>query len=90
MLDPFRRRPDAAAVFEAARIALDEGRFDEAGEGFAQAIASGADTPEIWFNLGLVHKFQRRWAESVRCNRRAAEATRDLRRRAGIRRGRVP
>ena len=31
------------------------------------------DRWEVWFDLGLVHKLRREWAESVAANRRAAE-----------------
>lgn len=59
--------------FEAAREALGDGRLEEARAGFERAIELGWETTNAWFDLGLVHKFRRAWAESVRCNRRALE-----------------
>ena len=68
----FRRSRRAQAV-EAARLALDEDRLDDAVEGFRRAIELGADDSVTWFNLGLSEKLRRNWAASANCNRRAAE-----------------
>ncbi len=58
---------------EAARQALDDGRLDEARAGFELIVQREPGNVVAWWNLGLANKFRRDWAESQRCNRRAAE-----------------
>jgi hypothetical protein len=69
----FGRAWNANRAFNDGRRALDEGRLDEASAAFRRYLETDDDDPVAWFNLGLVYKFQRNWAESMRCNRRAAE-----------------
>ncbi len=64
-------RPDRD--FEAARTALDEGRFDDAESGFRAEIEAGRGTPATWFNLGLVYKFRHDWANAREANLRCLE-----------------
>ena len=66
-----RRTPsDAERSFDAAQLALDESRLEEAEAGFLRAIDLGFETPALWFNLGLVYKFRHEWPAAIDANRR--------------------
>lgn len=66
-------RDAAQRLFEEGRQALDAGDLDRATGAFERVTAVDASSANAWFNLGLAYKLQRDWANSVRCNRRAAE-----------------
>jgi len=51
----------------------EEDRLDEAITAYEAAIEAAPEWAVPWFNLGLLHKRQRRWEASLRCNRRATE-----------------
>jgi len=48
------------------------GDLDLAAAAFERAISYAEGWSVPWYNLGLVRKRQRRWAESLACNLRAA------------------
>lgn len=52
---------------------MDEDRRDEAVEAFQRAAAAAPAWGAPWYNLGLMYKTQRCWAESAACNRRATD-----------------
>ena len=60
------------AVERGGRL-LDDGKLDEAAVCYRQAAELAPQWSVPWFNLGLVYKFQRRWGESLTCNKRAVE-----------------
>jgi len=46
--------------------------LERAAKAFREAIAAAPDWSVPWFNLGLVSKRRREWAEALRCNQEAA------------------
>ncbi|MBI1879417.1 MAG: tetratricopeptide repeat protein [Chloroflexi bacterium] len=58
---------------EAGRKLLDEGNYQEAEKLLLKATRAAPDSPVPWYNLGLVYKRQKRWAESLKCNQRATQ-----------------
>jgi hypothetical protein len=46
-------------------------------ERWSEAVASEANDPDAWYNLGLAHKYLRNWKESARANARALELRAD-------------
>ena len=73
MPDWFRRRPDPRELHRRAGVALDEGRLDEALAGLRELDDLGFRTAGTAFDIALVHKFRREWADAVAWNRRASE-----------------
>ena len=67
------RSPPGHRLFEQGQRALGEGDTDQAIDVFEQVTAVDANNTNAWFNLGLAYKVRRDWANSARCNRRAAE-----------------
>lgn len=59
---------EAQRFNEAGRDALDEGDHQKAAELFAKAAALAPDWSTPHYNLGLVHKFGKRWQESLEAN----------------------
>ncbi|MGE0488878.1 MAG: tetratricopeptide repeat protein [Vulcanimicrobiota bacterium] len=53
---------------EAGREALHQGELDQAAHFFTGATSLAPDWPTPFYNLGLTHKFARRWAESLEAN----------------------
>jgi len=56
-----------------AQRALDERRLDDAERLLTELTAEGSTRPDVWWNLGLVYKFQKRWPESLAAFRRNGE-----------------
>jgi len=55
----------------------DEGRHDEALAAYREAVELDAGNSHAWFNMALVHKYNRAWEEAVRCGQRAAQLVAD-------------
>jgi tetratricopeptide (TPR) repeat protein len=53
--------------------AEDRGERAAAIEHYEKATQEAPDWSVPWFNLGLMYKLEKRWADSLRCNQRAAE-----------------
>ena len=53
--------------------ALRQRRLDEAERVLLELTAEGSTRPDVWWNLGLVYKFQRRWPEALATFRRYVE-----------------
>lgn len=68
-----RRARRALALNEHGRTALARGDLDEAERLFKRSIETNPLLGIPWFNLGLVFKRHRRWAEAAACNRHAIE-----------------
>lgn len=66
------REREARASYRKGVAYAGEGLLDHAAAAYERAIELAPDFEPGWFNLGLVYKWQRRWADSLRCNRRAA------------------
>lgn len=49
------------------------GDLERAALAYGRAAQLAPEWSVPWYNLGLVRKYQRQWAESLRCNLRAAE-----------------
>ncbi len=56
---------------ERANELEDEGQIDEAIVAYQKAIAADPTWSAPWYNLGLLHKYQLNWEESLRCNQQA-------------------
>ena len=69
ILDGLRLRRD----FERGRRELDNGNLEAAVRTLEEYVTEDDANPGAWWNLGLAYKFQRNWAESMRCNRRYIE-----------------
>jgi tetratricopeptide (TPR) repeat protein len=65
-------RDRAAKLNERAIAAQGKGQADEAVKLYRKAIALDRGWGVPLYNLGLLHKNRRQWAESLDCNRRAA------------------
>lgn len=59
---------EAEKLNEAGREALDVGDHQKAAELFAKAASLATDWSTPHYNLGLVHKFEKRWQESLEAN----------------------
>jgi len=55
----------------------DEGRHDEALAAYGEAVELDAENSHAWFNMALVHKYNRAWEEAARCGQRAAQLVAD-------------
>ncbi|HVF20750.1 MAG TPA: tetratricopeptide repeat protein [Mycobacteriales bacterium] len=53
---------------EAGRALMDAGDLTGAAAAYAGAVRLDPALATAWFNLGLVHKWRREWADAVRCN----------------------
>ena len=67
----------AAQLNELGRELADAGRTADAEGAYRAAIAADPRWSIPWFNLGLVCKYQGRWAESLAHNQRSAELAPD-------------
>jgi tetratricopeptide (TPR) repeat protein len=61
----------ASELFERARVADADARWDEAAALYRQSAELAPEWPATWYNLGLIYKRQRRWDESLACNLKA-------------------
>lgn len=66
-------RADAGRYNAKAARLKDQGRVDEAIEQYRKAIKADPRWSVPWYNLGLIYKYQRHWADSLECNRKAAK-----------------
>jgi tetratricopeptide (TPR) repeat protein len=66
-------RQEAMAHYRRGVYYAGEGLLDKAATAYERAVEIVPGYEPAWFNLGLVYKWQKRWAESLRCNRRAAD-----------------
>lgn len=66
-------RQRAFAAHERGRMLDDRGDEKGAELAYRDAIRLDPKLEMAWFNLGLLFKRQRNWAESLRCNERSAE-----------------
>jgi len=64
-----RRRADE--LNERGRALADHGQMEAAAELYRQAVEADPELGAAWFNLGLVHKWQREWQPAIECNLRA-------------------
>ena len=64
-----RRRADE--LNERGRALADHGQMEAAAELYRQAVEADPELGAAWFNLGLVHKWQRAWQPAIECNLRA-------------------
>lgn len=60
-------------LFELAVRQSEEGLLSEAVASYQELLRLAPSRASLWFNLGLLAKRQRDWAECRRCNLRAAE-----------------
>src|SRR5262249_22308933 len=67
------RRQQAIAFNDQGAVLQERGRVDRVAARFRQAIAADPSWGVPWYNLGLVHKRQRNWPKTLRCNLRATE-----------------
>ena len=58
---------------EMANELKDEGKIAEAIDHYLKAIEADPQWSPPWYNLGLLHKYQCDWEQSLRCNQKAAE-----------------
>lgn len=65
------------AANERGRMLAHEGRHDEALAAYREAVELDAENSHAWFNMALVHKYDRAWEEAVRCGQRAAQLVTD-------------
>jgi hypothetical protein len=65
--------PEADELNERGRELARDGHQGEAEAAYRQAIARAPEWSVPVYNLGLLLKYQRRWAESLAANRRAVE-----------------
>jgi hypothetical protein len=63
----------AKQLFARAVAQTEEGLLDAAAATYRELLAIAPDDGAAWFNLGLLAKRQRAWAEARECNLRAAE-----------------
>jgi tetratricopeptide (TPR) repeat protein len=68
-----RREKEAARLFRKAKALAGEGLHEQAAAAYQQLLQLVPNHAPTWFNLGLAYKRLRRWPDSLRCNRRAAE-----------------
>jgi tetratricopeptide (TPR) repeat protein len=61
----------AKLLFSRARTADAAGRYDEAEQLYRESSSLAPGSAALWYNLGLIYKRQRRWAESLECNQKA-------------------
>jgi hypothetical protein len=75
MFERFRNLFAATAQAEVHRGLEAEGRGERAAalKHFEKATQADPSWSVPWFNLGLLYKEERRWADSLRCSQRAAE-----------------
>lgn len=66
--DEAQRWQAADELNERGRVHLDAGDLDRALPSFEQAVAICPEMATAWFNIGLIHKLERRWTDSVRAN----------------------
>jgi hypothetical protein len=52
---------------------LDKGKLEKAATYYRRAIRTSPKWSAPWYNLGLVHKKQRDWGESLHCNQTAVQ-----------------
>ena len=52
---------------------LDDGDLEKAESAFRKATEADSKSSVSWYNLGLVYKFRKDWAQSLICNQRATE-----------------
>jgi len=71
------RRESAVAFNEQGRQLHAAGDIAGAETAYRAAIAAAPEWSVPVYNLGLVYKYERRWAESLEYNRRAAELAPD-------------
>ncbi len=69
--------PDAGELNERGRALADKGWHAEAETAYRQAIAANPAWSVPHYNLGLLLKYQHRWAESLVANRRATDLAAD-------------
>lgn len=62
---------EAGRLNEEGRALSDRGDVAAAAEAYRGAIAADGSWSVPWYNLGLVHKYEGDWAESLRCNQEA-------------------
>src|SRR5919204_4032869 len=66
-------RGGAELANAAGHAYLDRGLDEQAEQSYLKAIDLDPEYEHAWFNLGLVYKRRRDWANCARCNLRAAE-----------------
>jgi tetratricopeptide (TPR) repeat protein len=71
--DSPRAAEQARELYDRGEELLDERRLDEAALAFGRCVELAPGFWEAWYDLGLVRKWQKRWAESLESNRRAFE-----------------
>jgi len=64
---------DAQAVYEKAEAAVQQGRLNEAAEGFRKLAERRPDVPEVHAKLGLVYYLQGRFGEAIPAFQKALE-----------------
>jgi hypothetical protein len=74
---PVEPVPDAVELNERGRELADKGWHAEAETAYRQAIAADPDWSVPHYNLGLLLKYQHRWAESLAVYRRATDLASD-------------
>lgn len=67
------KKEDAIAYNERGNTCREAGNWQAAVELYEQAAALAPKWSSPHYNLGLVYKYQNRWAEAIDCNRRAVK-----------------
>ena len=71
--DAARSMEQAGELYRRGGALLSEQQLDEAAQLFEQCIRLAPAFWQAWYDLGLIAKWQKRWEESLRFNRRAFE-----------------